>query len=118
MDTCGAAEEAEDVPSTMMMMRAAARGEACDVEALLLQKGGVALADACHGPEARTVLMEAAAAGHGPIVRMLLDAGADLDRCDAEGRSALYHAAKRGQEEVVAVLLQRGANAALPNRYG
>uniref|UniRef100_A0A667ZNA2 Uncharacterized protein n=1 Tax=Myripristis murdjan TaxID=586833 RepID=A0A667ZNA2_9TELE len=42
-------------------------------------------------------------------VRLLLDAGADVDGCDGEGRTALRAAAWGGHEEVLLTLLDHGA---------
>ena len=56
-----------------------------------------------------TALLEAVILGdggpdHQEVVRTLLEAGADRDLRDREGRSALDHAEARGQQEVAALL--------------
>lgn len=59
--------------------------------------------------EGWTALRSAAWGGHNKAVRLLLDAGADVDGCDSDGRSALRAAAWGGHEEVVLTLLDYGA---------
>ena len=53
-------------------------------------------------------LIAAAKAGHAAIVRLLLQAGAELSAVDSAGCSALWHAADRTHSEVVCLLLERG----------
>ncbi|KAM9851000.1 uncharacterized protein ankrd50l [Aulostomus maculatus] len=59
--------------------------------------------------EGWTALRSAAWGGHSKAVRLLLDAGADVDGCDGEGRTALRAAAWGGHEETVLTLLDYGA---------
>ncbi|XP_057684775.1 ankyrin repeat domain-containing protein 50 isoform X2 [Corythoichthys intestinalis] len=56
-----------------------------------------------------TALRSAAWGGHGEAVRLLLDAGADVDGCDVKGRTALRAAAWGGHEETVLILLDYDA---------
>ncbi|XP_032423517.1 ankyrin repeat domain-containing protein 50 [Xiphophorus hellerii] len=55
--------------------------------------------------EGWTALRSAAWAGHCEALRLLLDAGADVNGCDSEGRTALRAAAWGGHEEIVLTLL-------------
>lgn len=58
-------------------------------------------------------LLKAAAAGHTPRVKYLLQLGADLDFSDDEaGFTALHHAALSGFEDTVEFLLEQGADVA------
>lgn len=57
-----------------------------------------------------TPLMWAAKESHPEIVRMLADAGADLERRDRYGRAPLFIASQWGCSECVQTLLDHGAN--------
>ncbi len=57
-----------------------------------------------------TLLMHAAAYGIPEMLAALLQAGADLQMVDRQGRTALAHAASQGQEANVRFLLERGAS--------
>jgi ankyrin repeat protein len=57
------------------------------------------------GPESRTPLIVAAAAGRADLVKLLLDAGAEPSWKDAETETALLKAAANGHREVVAQLI-------------
>lgn len=54
-------------------------------------------------------LMWAALKGHLPIVKFLIDRGADIHRSTADGQNALHWAATESRYEVVDALLQLGA---------
>ncbi len=79
---------------------------------LLLAKGALRPRDvnlrvaSCGG---QTPLIAAARRGDIGILRMLLQAEADLDQPDASGRTPLYAAAQEGRLEVVQQLLNSGA---------
>ncbi len=57
-----------------------------------------------------TALMWAAVAGHVDVVRLLIEAGADVRAVDDEGVTALHLARAKGHTEVAAALLAAGAN--------
>src|SRR5689334_725009 len=58
----------------------------------------------------RTALIIAAIEGHLEIVRMLVEAGSDLNIVDAEGETALSLARSYGNLDVAALLVEAGAN--------
>lgn len=58
--------------------------------------------------ERASALMAAAAAGHGAVLEMLLDAGADPQLRDSEGLTARDHAERKEQAAVLEVFRARG----------
>ncbi|KAH8153086.1 uncharacterized protein LAJ45_02673 [Morchella importuna] len=48
--------------------------------------------------------------GHEPVVRLLLEKGADISSTDSSGWNALHHAVSKGHEPVVQLLLEKGAD--------
>jgi ankyrin repeat protein len=65
-----------------------------------------------------SLLAEAARNGHADLGALLLDAGAEPNVRDGQGRSPLYWAAATGHAEVVELLLARGADVHLGARSG
>ncbi|KAL1689299.1 ankyrin repeat-containing domain protein [Schizophyllum commune] len=65
---------------------------------------------------ARLLLDHAANHGREEIVRLLLEQGADVEECDANGCTPLHHAAGRGHPGTAALLLARGASIAAPDK--
>lgn len=60
--------------------------------------------DAPHGSVKAAALAITAASGDADCIRLLLDAGADVARLDANGRGPIWHAASRGHANVVHLL--------------
>jgi hypothetical protein len=77
------------------------------VAEFLVKSGGAVLDQPA--PNRQTALMLAARNGHLPIVRLLVDADADMDLDDAEGNSALAIAIKAGHGEIADYLRREGA---------
>lgn len=65
-----------------------------------------------------TSLMFAAEAGHAECVKLLLDAGVDIERRTATGCTALMYAAMDGRAECIRLLLDAGADKAAVNQMG
>ncbi|KAI5621382.1 ankyrin repeat domain-containing protein 50 [Silurus asotus] len=59
--------------------------------------------------EGWTALRSASWGGHKEAVKVLLEAGAEVDGCDPDGRTALRAAAWGGHEEILSTLLAHGA---------
>ena len=62
------------------------------------------------GPGGRTSLYNAAGDGRFAVVRVLIEAGADINRTTDEGATPLYVAAQSGQEVVMRALIKAGAD--------
>ncbi len=57
-----------------------------------------------------TALIDASDGGHIAIVKLLLEAGANVNDKDSEGETALICASRKGHIDVIKILLQVGAN--------
>jgi ankyrin repeat protein len=90
------------------LMGLARKGDVERVSFLLKVGAEVGAADA----EGWTALHWASEEGHEPIVRLLLDGGADARAAttDADGETPLHLASQRGHESMVRLLLDKGAN--------
>lgn len=71
-----------------------------------------------HDEEGERALHLAAKAGHGRIVNMLLQEGADVKAMSRVGSTALHFAAAHGHTEVLRTLLEKGADASARNLPG
>ena len=60
--------------------------------------------------QGNSALMGVAFKGYAAIARMLLDAGADPNRCNSVGQTALMMAALFDQREIIDILLSSGAD--------
>jgi len=89
------------------LVEASGRGRPEQVVALLRAGAGP---DATDREGYRPALVAAAARGDTAIVRILLDAGADVDKSEGGFNTALTHAAGEGHTPTVRMLLERGAN--------
>ncbi len=69
-------------------------------------------------PGAKTALLYAAREGHLEVARQLLDAGADIEKADANGVTPLLMALINGQLAVADLLVDRGADVRAADWYG
>lgn len=69
-------------------------------------------------PGAKTPLLYAARQGHLEVVKLLLAAGADIEKSDADGVTPLLMAVLNGQFAVAGYLLAQGANVKAMDWYG
>ncbi|EQC51587.1 ankyrin repeat domain-containing protein [Bacteriovorax sp. DB6_IX] len=65
-----------------------------------------------------TLLMDCAFEGQYELCKLLLEAGADVNTQDKDGKSALIYAAREGHEAVVKILLRHGADKNLKDSKG
>ena len=82
------------------------RGDAEAVKKLLTKGSVVNTKDELLG---RTPLIMAAMGGHGEIVRILLDKGADVHQVDMEGWTAMRYAVAYGHGDIIKMLAEAGA---------
>jgi len=99
-------QPAADADGLTPLMRAAARGDAAQVTALL---AGGADPNAAHAEVRVTPLMFAAYSGHDAVVQLLLDKGARPNGKDAAGASAADWAAQNGHQATAERLTKAGA---------
>lgn len=69
-------------------------------------------------PGAKTPLLYASREGHTDVVKRLLDAGATLEKADADGVTPLLMAVLNGEVGVARELIARGANVRAADWYG
>ena len=133
----GADPNAEDDRGFTPLMQAATDGFDVEVVKSLLGKG----ADVNHrSPTGETALLQAAGCfkdsyevdddkervrrlaeekEHYDVVRLLLDAGADVNvQCKEYGRTPLFYAEWEGAPSIARLLLERGADPSLPDKWG
>ena len=65
--------------------------------------------------EGSTPLYWAATNGHADVVKLLLDAGVDLNKADIDGETPLYWASVKDHQDVVKMLLDAGADPDMAN---
>jgi ankyrin len=69
-------------------------------------------------PGAKTPLLYAAREGHEDVAKLLLDAGADIEKADADGVTPLLMAVLNGRIALASMLIERGANVKVTDWYG
>ena len=98
---------------TCPIIAAARKGEELILERLVRAKADV---DVFGGPDMSTPLVNAAACLPQSSLRLLLDAGADINLPDQNGNTALMVAALNGDAESVQFLLDQGGNVLPKNK--
>ena len=69
-------------------------------------------------PGAKTPLLYATREGHEDVAKLLLDAGASLEKADADGVTPLLMAVLNGHVTLAETLIARGANVKVSDWYG
>jgi len=87
----------------------AAKGDLENVRHLLDQ-GNININYANSSQNYRTSLLMALLKNHDPIVNLLIERGADINKPDVDGMTPLYIASARGDEKMVQLLLNNNAN--------
>ena len=93
-----------DVSGLTVLVTGASAGIGREAVRALTARGAHLIAVARRSDELRSL---AAETGCAPVVKLLLDAGADFEAADVEGRTPLWIAAHNGREDVVRLLLER-----------
>ena len=75
-------------------------------------------ADQVGAPDADTALHEAVGGNHADVVQVLIDAGADIEKKDSEGRTPLLLACEEGYLDTVKVLVRAGADLRVTDSNG
>lgn len=106
----GANRSAGDKEGRTALYAAASEGHTDIVKLLLIDRVGQARLDPdTREKHGKTPLMRAAWRGHMETVSVLLDAGADVNAGDENGRTALDKAMAAGQMQIASYLRSRGA---------
>jgi len=103
--------DAKNAHGDNAMMLAALKGQLDIVQRL--RAAGATL-----DPSGWTPLIYAATGGHVPVVRYLLDQGADINAASPNGTTALMMAIREHRLEVAELLLRRGADVSRRNDAG
>jgi uncharacterized protein len=97
------------------LMKASLNGHTAAAEQLLASRASVDLGD----KGGYTALMLAASNNHAPLIRLLLQNGAEINHQEqTQGWTALIWAAKRGHSDTVGVLLEMGADKTIRDHKG
>ena len=76
----------------------------------LLDEGNIDINYANSSQNYRTSLLMALLKNHDPVVTLLIERGADINKPDMDGATPLYIASARGDEKMVQLLLNNNAN--------
>lgn len=93
-------------------------GDTLGVVQALADSADVNALDTRANPNGRRALNWAAWYNHGPVIELLLAAGAEIDAVNNTGFSPLHHAAEAGSPDAARVLIARGADPGLTNFAG
>ena len=105
--TCGKNATKSPDDGWMRLFNAADKGHEAELRALI-EAGGTDLNKAMK--EGLTLLHVAVLRGHQGVVRVLIEAGADIDKTENGSITPLYVATEKGHEAEVRALIQTGAD--------
>ncbi len=105
-------------PNGMRVGRLVAGAKRIDNSLLRSENGPSSAALAAYDGDMNTPLIVASVAGMVEAVRMLYNAGADVNHQARDGSTGLMWAVDRGHGEVVQELLRAGADTSLRNKFG
>ena len=102
----------------MTLLRAAIEGRAADLRLILAQKREDVNAAMDEGGITPLIATVRHAESGAECVRVLLEAGAQVNLCDKQGVSPLHDACRRGALEIVQLLCGAGADPSAKNAAG
>lgn len=97
----------QDMTPQNLLLAAARVGDVTAIKQQVVRGTNLDLSSELFG---ETALCTAAARGHGTVVNVLLEAGAQVDRADRAGWTALMWAASHGHSTILRRLLESGAS--------
>jgi len=99
----------------LFLIRAAEKNDILGVKMWLMAGANINAQEKLYG---NTALVVASKYGYTEIVKLLLEAGADVNVKNKDGETALMKASYNGYTEIVKMLIDAGADVNIKDRYG